>query len=307
MTGTQDGNRPALIGIDWGTSSLRAYLIGAEGRVIDRMATGEGILNVPHGNFGAVAQGILSRWDDRRLPVLASGMITSRSGWNETPYLTMPLGLDDLAAALVPLKTPGGAVIHLVTGARTASVDAPDVIRGEETQAIGAAVLGLTDASIILPGTHSKWIELGGGRILSHATHMTGEVFAVLKAHSILGRMIEDGPPSPDDFARGVRAGLAEGRGLLHALFHARTLPLFGQIAEGGVADYLSGVLIGSEIAGQMQRETRARTVVVIGGDALAARYVTALGLAGIDSSTLPEDTVAMGHFHIARTAGLLP
>jgi len=191
----------------------------------------------------------------------------------------------------------------------------PDVMRGEETQVIGACAQGMSDGVFIMSGTHSKWVRVAGGRILEHTTYMTGEVFAALKGHTILGALIEDGPFRADGFARGVDAGLAERSGLLHDLFHVRTLPLLDRLEGTGVADYLSGLLIGTEIAAGIARgahgdgagHDRSRPITLVGRTDLADRYEIALGKAGITAGRAPEDIVASGHFTIARAAGLMP
>ncbi|MBO6552078.1 MAG: 2-dehydro-3-deoxygalactonokinase [Roseitalea sp.] len=300
-------SEPVLIGIDWGTSSLRAFLIGAGGEVLDSVSSPEGIMHVPDGDFEAVFANLVGQWMTKaRLPVLASGMITSRNGWVETPYETVPLGADDLARALVPHRTACGVELSFITGVTTEHESGPDVMRGEETQIIGASALGMSDGVFVMPGTHSKWIRVVDGRIEDYATYMTGEIFSALRGHTILGALIEDGPFSAEGFKQGVTAGLKERSSLLHDLFHVRTLPLMGKIAPTMVADYLSGLLIGAEISAGADRGNKDGRVTIIGRNDLADRYETALGIAGVDSRRAPDDIVAMGHFLIARSAGLL-
>ena len=298
---------PALIGIDWGTSSLRTFLIGASGEVLDSVSSAEGIMQVKDRDFEAVFGKLIGHWDQGgKLPVLASGMITSRNGWVETPYASVPLGADDLARALVHHRTSGGRELSFITGVTTDHTSGPDVMRGEETQIIGAQALGMSDGTFVMPGTHSKWVRVSGGRIEDYATFMTGEVFAALKGHTILGTLMEDGPHSPDGFALGIAASPDEGACLLHDLFHARTLPLMGRMAGGDVSDYLSGLLIGAEISAAKTRGDATGTITIVGRSDLADRYETALTAAGLQSRRAPDDIVAMGHFLIARAAGMI-
>jgi len=313
---SEPAHEPALIGIDWGTSSLRAYLLGRRGDVLDRIVSSDGILQVGRDGFEAVFDALVRQWPGiAGLPVLASGMITSRSGWVETPYLAAPLGADELARALVAYRTAGGTDLHFVTGMTSEHDVGPDVMRGEETQVIGACAQGASGGVFVLPGTHSKWVRVSGGRILDHATFMTGELFAALRGHTILGALIEPGPFDADGFARGVDAGLAQRSSLLHDLFHVRTLPLLGRLGGTAVADYLSGLLIGTEIAAGAARDPRAddtngghpRPVTLVGRSDLADRYEIAFGRAGLPTRRAPEDIVATGHFTIARAAGLVP
>jgi 2-dehydro-3-deoxygalactonokinase len=186
------------------------------------------------------------------------------------------------------------------------NADMPDVMRGEETQIFGALALsGREDGLFLLPGTHSKWAEVADGRIVSFRTFMTGEVFGALKDHTILGRLMREAAPDADAFARGVAEGAALGSAgaLLNRLFATRTYRLMDKLPDTALADYLSGLLIGAEIAEATRRATAA--VTIIASTTLAARYTDALRLLGHASTLAPEDCVAAGHWRIARAAGL--
>lgn len=300
-------SEPALVGVDWGTSSLRAYLIGASGEVIDKLSSDKGIMRVENRDFEVVFDGLVGAWvRHSRIPVLASGMITSRNGWVETPYANLPLNAGDLAKVLLPHRTSRGIDLHFITGVTTDHTTGPDVIRGEETQIVGAQALGMSDGTFVMPGTHSKWIRVSGGRIEDFATYMTGELFAALRSHTILGALIEEGPHRPQSYSLGVAAGLDERSSLLHDLFHVRTLPLMGRMGGRDVSDYLSGLLIGAEIKAARLRGDTTGTVTVVGRSDLADRYETALNATGITCHRAPEDIVATGHFLIAKEAGLI-
>jgi 2-dehydro-3-deoxygalactonokinase len=297
-------NAPALIVLDWGTTSLRAYLLGADGAVLERREAPLGILNVKGGDFAGAFRDATRGWP--QAPALASGMIGSRQGWREAAYVDCPAGLDAVARGLADAP---GAVLKIVPGVGLTDADGvPDVMRGEETQIFGA--YGPGDSGIaVLPGTHSKWALVEGGRIARFATFMTGEAFAALSEHTILGRLFEGREFDTAAFARGVRhAGLnPRGRGgLLHRLFSTRTLGLFGGVPVSGLRSYLSGLLIGAEIAEAVQWLGRApRRVTVIGGAALGASYRAALAQRGIAAELAPADAAAPGLWRIARAAGL--
>jgi len=317
----------SLIGIDWGTSSLRAFLIGDHGEVLDRLHTPEGIMQVTDGDFEGVLSRLLNSWvkpdsdhdgDNTALPLLASGMITSRNGWIETPYLPVPTGAAQLADALesVPAgfgnnksfsnNKSGGKSLHFVTGVTVDHGGAPDVIRGEETQITGVVESGMVDGICVLPGTHSKWVTVRDGRIVNFETIMSGEVFEALKSHTILGKLITDGSFSEDGFRLGVAAGLEAGPRLLHSLFHVRTLPLFKKLDETKVSDYLSGMLIGAEIQGVLSNRAIDDPITIMGRNDLADRYAMALQVSGLQSTRAPEDIAALGYFAIAKAARLL-
>ncbi|HEX8374886.1 MAG TPA: 2-dehydro-3-deoxygalactonokinase, partial [Geminicoccaceae bacterium] len=237
----QQQSAAALIGLDWGTTSLRAYRIAATGAVLERREAARGILSVAGGAFADALAEVAGDWlaAEPGVPVLASGMIGSRQGWREVPYADCPVGAAELARGFAEVAGPGDRTVRIAPGllARDAG-GVPDVMRGEETQILGEiAAHGVTSGRFVLPGTHSKWATAEAGRILSFATYMTGEVFDVLRRHSILGRLMRDAAPhDPDAFRRGLdraRApepeGTAVGGGrLLHDLFGARTLGLAG-------------------------------------------------------------------------------
>lgn len=300
-------SEPALIGIDWGTTSFRASLIGADGGVRDRLAAPEGIMHVKGGRFEAAFSRLLAPWAGHAgLPVVASGMITSRNGWVETPYAGLPAGGAELARAIVAHRTGEGREVHFITGLACDADGAPDVMRGEETQVVGALASGVADGCLVLPGTHSKWARVSGGRIVRFATYMTGDVFDALRRHTILKALMGEGGYHDAGFRLGVEAGLAAGSDLLHRLFHARSLPLFDRLPAEATADYLSGLLVGAEVAGGGAGMARGDRVHIIGRDDLADRYELALEIAGFCARKTEPDSAARGHFAIARAAGLV-
>ncbi|MGQ3354690.1 MAG: 2-dehydro-3-deoxygalactonokinase [Phreatobacter sp.] len=297
-----------LIGIDWGTTSFRAALMDGGGGIIDRKASGEGLLAVPDRDFEGVLERAVAGWDEgRALPLVASGMVTSRTGWVETPYLPCPAGAGELAGALTRFTTAGGRRIAFITGLSYRNPDgAPDVMRGEETQIAGLALHGLRLA--VMPGTHSKWVRIDGDQIAAFRSAMTGDAFAALRDHTVLKLTTADRIEAQEAFAAGVAIGAAEGgAGLLGKLFRQRAGSLMGDFPAYETAERLSGLMIGTEIA-----EARSfapdvdRPVVIVGGEALAARYGVALDVLGIAHETAPVDAAFAGQFRIAKAAGLV-
>ena len=305
-------SRPAaLIAIDWGTTSARAYRLDAAGEVLATHSAPLGIKAIHDGQFRPALDALLADWRDDAAPRIACGMIGSRQGWIEAPYVDCPAGLAKLGEMLT--QTPGGG-LAIVPGARC--VDAagvPDVMRGEETQLAGALRDDVPRMLAVLPGTHSKWALVERGVLIDFATYMTGELYAILLDHSILGRMAANGADVASAagmaFKRGVARGLAA-NGFAHAVFGARTLALAGDLAPEEVGDWLSGVLIGDEIRAARswarERGADATDVRVIGDDTIVARYMTALGEAGVRAEAGPAVAAAQGLFRIARHAGLL-
>jgi len=292
---------PRLVALDWGTSSLRAWLLGDGGAALAEKSAPLGILKVPDGDFAAAYRDVCGDWLVDGLPSIASGMIGSRQGWVEAPYVACPAGFDALAQALV--RTDAGlAIVPGVSCVGAGGV--PDVMRGEETQVFGA--LEGSDGVYVLPGTHSKWVTVSDGRIASFATYMTGELFAVLREHSILGRtMAADAPHAPEAFRRGWEAGLAGDGALLHRLFGVRTLALFDALSPSEASSYLSGLLLGDEVRAAL-RHRAAPAVTLIGDATLCERYRDVLAGAGVASRMAQAGAARSGLWRIAIAAGLL-
>jgi 2-dehydro-3-deoxygalactonokinase len=278
---------PALVSVDWGTSSFRAVLASADGSAIDEVAADQGAVGLAPGEHEAFLSAKLGAWRRRYPdpPIFLSGMVGSRQGWVEAPYAACPAGADEIAAAT--LTIPSAALGRVLLAPGLSALDergAPDVMRGEETQILGALrARGRADGLFVLPGTHSKWARVEAGRIVGFETFMTGEVFAALKDHTVLGRLMA---PARSDgerngFALGVRAAAALQRpgDLLHAVFMTRTLGLFDRVSPSELADYLSGLLIAAEI---LAGAREARCALIVGSPALSARYAEAGALLGV-------------------------
>ena len=270
---------PNLIAVDWGTSSLRGARLDGAGRVLEEKSAPLGILNVPNSDFAGVFASLFADWMKPAGSVcLISGMAGSRQGWAEAPYVACPAGPEDLKRHLHWIE-PGR--IALMPGLSIEQGEVPDVMRGEEVQIFGAMRLaGLTDGLFVLPGTHSKWATVQGGRVTGFRTYMTGEFYGVLGRHSILARTLDaEAPLDEAMFGLGVtRAG--EGNGLLHDAFGVRALALFDRLSPAQSASYLSGLLIGEEL--RTQELTARREVIVIGAPALTERYALALDRSGV-------------------------
>ena len=197
---------PAFIGLDWGTTSFRAYLADARGHALETLPDGEGALALKAGEHEPYLASRIGAWP--RLPILACGMVGAKQGWREAPYRACPAGLAEIAGAMLAVPTSFGEVRIAPGLTATDRAGAPDVMRGEETQILGALAAGLGDGAYVLPGTHSKWAHVEDGRVLGFETYMTGEVFSVLKTHSVLGRMM-----APERRGEGFARGLSAARG----------------------------------------------------------------------------------------------
>jgi 2-dehydro-3-deoxygalactonokinase len=294
-----------LVGVDWGTSSLRVARLDSTGHVMQERTSARGILTVAAGEFASVLEQACGDWlAEPGTIALVCGMAGSREGWIEAPYCPCPAGFDEIASKVV-WAVPGQVAVVPGLSCGAPSVpdvpDVPDVMRGEETQVMGALeVLGLRDATLVLPGTHSKWVTVRAGRVHDFATFMTGEFYALLRKHSILARTMSTSDEELDVAA--FRAGIdlaLQSRSLLHSAFSARTLSLFGRLDPAPASSYLSGLVIGEEL--RAQRSTPQGEVIIVGSDLLCRRYSLALDSLNIAWTSPGEHATWRGLHAIAR------
>ena len=308
---------PRLLAVDWGTTSLRAWLVGDGGRVLSARRRAKGLLSIADmspAERGAEYEAIfLDLCDDwlrahPAIPALACGMVGSSEGWADAGYLTVPTKLAFGPADLTEVRHARG-VLHVVPGLRVASQsDKPgDLLRGEESQLAGALeAVGPDHAGLtfVLPGTHTKWVRVGDGVVTSFTTAMTGEIFGLLLKHGLLARTAAPGGSDEHAFDRGLRT-TAE-RGLTTELFGARALVLDGLLDPASVPDYLSGVLIADEVRHELPLHGSTGDFVLCGEPQLCARYARALRRNGAEPRILTEDATARGLWTIAERAGLV-
>jgi len=275
--------------IDWGTTSFRANLCCHLGQPLDSIENDRGISVVPPGTHERELMNLIGGWlgDHGPMTIYAMGMITSRNGWLEVPYVSCPASLAELADGTVRKQLPNGSEVVFLAGINDpARHPYPDVMRGEETQIVG---FGLAqDLTVVLPGTHSKWARISEQRINSFQTFVTGELYALLSQHSFIAK---SGPakPAPDyaSFDLGIRTALQgspEHSALPTLLFSARTGMLAGKLEPGQIRDYVSGLLIGHEFVcaiacGWIKKGDQ---IGIVGNDGLNARYARAASIAGL-------------------------
>ncbi|OPA98604.1 2-dehydro-3-deoxygalactonokinase [Pseudomonas synxantha] len=308
-----------LIALDWGTSSLRAYKLGSAGVVLEQRAQAWGIMHLPSeprdingihctDGFELAFDSACGDWLDAQpeLPVIACGMVGSAQGWSEAAYCATPVDVASLGLALHRVRSLRGVDVHIVPGV-IEQAGLPNVMRGEETQVLGV-LQGLGAQVLIgLPGSHSKWVEVSEGRITHFDTFMTGELFAVLSKHSILGRTQQPSEQfQAEAFDRGVHVALSKDgrRGVLSTLFSARTLGLAAELAPNQQPDYLSGLLIGHELAG-LHDSAKTKPIILVGAAPLCARYQRALALCGFAHVSLAQEATERGLWQLAVAAGL--
>lgn len=298
-----------MIAVDWGSTRLRLYRLDESGAILEQRRHDDGVLS-SEGRFGELLAAAIDGWNDDA--IVMCGMIGSRNGWHEMPYLDCPADNQALAAGMRRFRPPGFETreLWLVPGlCDTASDRLPDVMRGEETQ-LAALLDTLPDGThhACLPGTHSKWVEIRDGHVRRIVTAMTGEVYAVLRRHSVLGKLMPtdgggfDGTSFDGDaFDAGVVRSSDTG-GLLHHLFGVRTAGLFGKFNEDALPSYLSGLLIGHEVRAGIAcfpaasvPGSRIDQVQLVGSERLATAYARALAALGVTTRRHPEHLAAHG------------
>lgn len=286
------GHNP-LLGIDWGTTNRRAYLIDEEGRLLRKQSDEFGILAVG-GDFEASLARLLNEFELDHADVIMSGMVGSRNGWQQTPYLGIEQALSRLPHAMVELKTSLPQVrCRIVPGYRYDDARGiPDVMRGEETQVFGALALSSANGWFLHPGTHSKWIHVREGFITQFCTFMTGELFSLLTRYGTLAALMQQREVAADAFEQGLQAAAAGS--LSHTTFGCRALVVTDSMPAAHAWSYLSGLLIGSELHDIRQRnpEDRSGPVQLIGSPDLELHYRHALEYFGMHAKVWSPDEV---------------
>lgn len=310
-------DRPArCIGVDWGTTNRRAWLLDGKGAVIADTADDQGILAIAGHRFAASLETFLGPWlqGAQPLPIVMAGMIGSRGGWHEVPYLATPCPLAELARKLARLEPIDGGIPYIVPGIVKPpdSGSGPDVMRGEECQILGAMLVrNMPDGFFLLPGTHSKWAVLDAGSLVDFRTYMTGELFDHLRRSGTLSQVMEGNAFDEAAFDHGVGAAMAEGSASLpHLLFGVRALALFGGLKPEAAPSHLSGLLVGAEMADALVWLRRRRVpdrIIAIGSARLLRVYGRAADLCAITLETVESATVLpTALFALAEGAGLV-
>lgn len=298
-----------VIIVDWGTTSLRCMLVDETGAILSKTESQDGIQLIKEQRFEEELMLVIQPWlkTNGPLSVIALGMITSKNGWVEVPYVACPASPRDLADGVIAKKLPNGSNLYFLPGITDKTRNPfPDVMRGEETQIVG---YGLSKSTVVvLPGTHSKWATIKSGTIYQFQTFVTGEIYALLSQHSFIakaaGKNLENA--NWDAFERGVQiAESATGpdASFLTLVFSARTGMLANQLGPDEMRDFVSGVLIGSEF-----RQSRdagwfktGDTVGIVGNDGLNVRYGKAANVFDLKIADGGENTAVSGALEILK------
>ena len=282
--------------VDWGTTNLRIWLTDHAGAVVDEYHGPEGMGTLAQNQFAPVLEKILNALGATQdLPVMICGMAGSRQGWHEAAYAACPVVLNDLAAHSVMFQSQQ-RVIRILPGIARKDLSRPDVMRGEETQLLGLSVAkNVSTGLVCLPGTHSKWVNLQHGRIVDFVSVMTGELYALLRTHSILRHstgsiaMVSANDPV---FLEHVQIGMSSTGGL-GRLFSIRAASLINNTDSANASAALSGLLVGTEIRdASALLDQNSGAIHIIGSPKLGALYEAALSVAGFDPQLQDGDAL---------------
>ena len=297
---------PSIVAVDWGSSQFRAYLLDANGTIVEKVKNSQGIFKARESGFEDVLYSTCGKWfeDVPGLPVFMCGMAGSREGWVETEYLACPITVSSLGNHLVRVPDIRDNPIYIVPGISSGEFAFTDVMRGEETQVFGLPPEADSAGLACLPGTHSKWVSFNGNTINYFATFLTGELFASIKTSGSIQPVIRHEDFDEDAFREGVRLSKTPG-GLSHHLFSIRSRLVAGESSCGAHASYLSGLLIGAEISAGLALFPVRRGITLVGNASLLPQYGLAFSLFDIAATSMPSDQASVqGLWKLARIAG---
>jgi 2-dehydro-3-deoxygalactonokinase len=288
-----------MIAVNWGTSNFRAYKLDAKWHVEAEKSSDRGAITVPSGGFqDALMSEVLEWMDGNDNRILMCGMVGARRGWMEAPYVPVPATFEQVVKGVIQIEVEG-LDVRIVPGLiGSDSNGVPDVLRGEETEVLGCQAEVVGNVQFCLPGTHTKWLRMEGGKLGSFLTSMTGDLFRAIRSGTILRSCTQHEPDDERAFLKGVaRAG--QGGELGHQLFGVRTLVLTGDMKESSASSYLSGLLIGNEVK---QVSGKDGSIHLIGDGTLCVLYQKAMREFGVIATMEPEGAALRGLQRIGRS-----
>ncbi len=272
------------IAIDWGSTNLRAWLCQGE-QCLESRQSAAGVTRLNGKSPEAVLAEVTQNWRDSATPIVMAGMVGSNVGWKIAPYLPVPAHFSAIGEQL----TSVGDNIWIIPGLCVSCDDNHNVMRGEETQLLGARTLSPSSV-YVMPGTHCKWVQADAEQIHDFRTVMTGELHHLLLAHSLVGAGLPEQAPSAAAFSAGLARGIAS-PDVLPQLFEVRASHVLGNLPREQVSEFLSGLLIGAEVASMREFVGHEQAVTIVAGAALTSRYEQAFRAIGREVSTVSGDT----------------
>lgn len=294
----------ALIGLDWGSTNLRAYAFDQAGTVVDRRQSQAGALTLKgESAFDAALAAIAADWAQAHpaAKLVGCGMVGARTGWREAPYVECGVSVDltrQLAVGAIGVATSLGRHLTIVPGMKSSE---PDVMRGEETQILGSDVV---QGIIVCPGTHSKWAQVSAGHIENFATFFTGEMHALIREHSSVGKALNALPTLDDgqSFHLGLSYARTGAASWLHDLFVMRAAVVTGVKTSEQISTVLSGWLLGCEFAAALAMYPQTHEIALLASNELVPWYERAGEAFGVTVNALDAAaSTARGLWRVAQ------
>jgi 2-dehydro-3-deoxygalactonokinase len=285
---------PAYVAVDWGTSSFRLWLIGNDGSILGERRSGEGMTAAAKTGFADVLETHLAAVGaPQTVPVIVCGMAGAKQGWVEAGYIDVPASLSSILTGAV--SVPGQKRdIRILPGLAQRDQAMPDVMRGEETQLLGALGPDSKGAqAVCMPGTHSKWVHVGNGKVTSFSTFMTGELYDAVTKHTILSHAVagaDQAPADTDAFGNAVIAAYRHPAMVSNLIFTARSGQLLHGLTAAAAQAKLSGTLIGLEIAGALQDAGKGTEITLVASGRLQGLYEAAFETLSLTYTSIDAD-----------------
>ncbi|MDI7861522.1 2-dehydro-3-deoxygalactonokinase [Rhizobiaceae bacterium n13] len=295
---------PAYVAVDWGTSSFRLWLMAADDRVLAERRSGEGMTTAARLGFAGVLDAHLDAVKaPADLPVIVCGMAGARQGWIEAGYVDVPCALSAVLDGAV--SVPGTKRdVRILPGLAQRS-GTPDVMRGEETQLLGAlSTFGDGERHVCMPGTHSKWVHVANGAVTGFSTFMTGELFDVISKHSILAHTLAGAEGSDAaEFGEAAEAAFRQPALATNFFFGIRAAQLLNGLGPTAAQSRLSGTLLGLELAGAHAAAKPGTAIALVASGRLQSLYEAAFQRLGLEYATIDaDDAVRRGLAAAARS-----
>ncbi len=296
------------IAIDWGTSNVRAWGLSRDGETTFATESDKGMSRLSKDDYPGVLRELVGDHigaGSDPVDVVICGMAGAKQGWREAPYIETPADLRTLGQNAVMPDMPHDRLRpRILSGVCHKQAGAEDVMRGEETQVLGLMALKPDfSGTICMPGTHAKWVQVANGRITAFSTAMTGELYELLSTQTVLRHSLQgtlDGPSHEDGLKAGLKAGITHPENLTGQLFKVRAAALLADRDAAWCAGYLSGLLVGSEVAGH-QSWIPDKPVPLVGSARLSRIYARAFDMMGASTETIDATTATLAGLAAAR------
>lgn len=285
---------PAWIAVDWGTSNLRVWMMDADDRPIAEATSANGMGGLASDAFEPALLELIEPYltSTRRMPVVCSGMVGAREGWREAPYVAVPCPPPNSNVGVSAKAHDPRISIRILPGIK--QISPPDVMRGEETQIAGVLQeYPDFDGILCLPGTHTKWVHISAGEIVSFQTFMTGELFALLAGMSVLRHSVASDDWDDAAFLTALSDAMARPQSVAANLFSLRAGGLVGELPAQTARARLSGLLIGLELAGS-KPYWLGRNVAILGAGSLAELYRKGLDAQGVPAVVMDVENLTL-------------